>query len=731
MYDGLDYMDGRTISCQIAGSNEYTRIPVWRFYLASDPTTELGYVPIDAGEYLIEGYVEATPDGVYAEQTSNKYSFKITPRPLTVKWKDTLNGTNAVISDLHMLYTGASITPTPYILDDVNTTAIQEDQLQLEVVLLNGHTEAIESGYDYDCQVKLVLPKDQNNFTLSPDKVKYYIDKGGPQPDPDPTDPDDDITDVVQPELDDDKEYKVSKIKFIGDASAANPIYQGDPDQDPTGYTIPFKHDDEVVIVAEVTFVTVDVTPQESETRILIFAVDDTGAITSINGYSKTMDNILIKVDYDNILTDDKNTFDRADDVHYYKAIASLVDDNNTTWDGTNSGDITIHLSVELFNPTDYDYVITVSPDNSTHEIKDNKPVEFVVTVTFTRYNEAGDVEDEIILTEFADEAKTQRNFYVDWYNNTAPTSDAHYNVRSVDESGYSFVIGNYADPDNPSPTDIDPTKAYAGNFVIKESLPGMISISELEKYIHFRKYEIETEGSAKYIYQSWVSYEKRLEFLANNTNKESVILLAGLHQDLSLEDLLCSLDNPRNRFKIYANNGDNGQDDLIYNGEDLELGNPLLSETLTTKNNVPVATKDYKVRTGLRFVLYSDESHDTEVDFIVTILYGDAMANSNIATALNVNTHNQFFKNITPVTIDFSNTSTTYLLSVTRLAAKNVGLAVVAKEDTDRAKQAYSIVALDVNTVNIHFKMIGSLVTDPTADRSKIDVNHLFYRGS
>ena len=131
--------------------------------------------------------------------------------------------------------------------------------------------------------VKLVLPKDQNNFTLSPDKVKYHIDKGGPQPDPDPTDPDDDITDVVQPELDPDKEYEISKIKFIGDASAPNPIYQGDPDQDPTGYTIPFKHDDEVVIVAEVTFVTVDVTPQETETRILIPASIYAGTVNSLN----------------------------------------------------------------------------------------------------------------------------------------------------------------------------------------------------------------------------------------------------------------------------------------------------------------------------------------------------------------------------------------------------------------------------------------------------------------
>ena len=724
VYDGLDYMNGRTISYQIAGSNEYTRIPSWRFYLASDPSTMLTYIPTNAGEYLIEGYVEATPDGVYSEQTSNKYSFKITPRPLTVLWKDSVNGVNALVTDLHMLYTGESVNPIPYMVDDVNTTAIKEDLLSLEVLLLGGHTETIISGYEYECQARLVSPQDRANFTLTPEKVKYVIDMSGPSPNPDEPG-----SDVLEPELDPTKEYVLESIKFIGDADATNPIYQGDPDLDPTGYTIPFKHGEEVVIVAEATFVCNDVLPKERQTRILIFTVDDSGNITAINGKTATMSNINIKVDYDNILTDDKGTTDRGDDIHYYKALAHLID-NNSTWDGTKSDDITIHLSVELLNPTTNGYTVTVSPKSSTHQIGDDptKPIIFDVTVTLTKYDENNDPVEEIVIPEYADAAKTKPNFIVDWYNNVGATTDAHFNVRSVDGSGYSFVIGNYADPVNPAKDNIDPTLPYAGDFIIKETLPSMISVSELAEHIHFRKYEIGTEGKNKYIYQSWVSYDDRIEFNKTNTNKESVILLAGLHQDLTLEDLLCSLDNPRNRFKIYANNGDNGDADLIYNGKDLQLGDPKLEETLTVSKGKTVLTNAYKVRTGLRFVLYEDETHAKESDFIVTILYGDAGANSNIATAANVNIHNQFFKNKVTVIIDFSSTSTSYLNSICRFAAKNVGLSVVTKDDTDPVKQAYSIVAVDVNNANIHFKKIGSLKTNPSADRSKIDINHLFY---
>ena len=86
-----------------------------------------------------------------------------------------------------------------------------------------------------------------------------------------------------------------------------------------------------------------------------------------------------------------------------------------------------------------------------------------------------------------------------------------------------------------------------------------------------------------------------------------------------------------------------------------------------------------------------------------------------------------KFYDNKNPVTIDFSITSVTYLDSVKRLAGKFIGLDVVVK-DGPEVSQAYAINANDITTIRKHYDQIGSLKTNPTADRTKIDINHMFY---
>ena len=455
------------------------------------------------------------------------------------------------------------------------------------------------------------------------------------------------------------------------------------------------------------------------------------GNITDVNGTPANgrFQNFTINI-VKTVKTYDAGTTTRIDDVYYYEAIAAFKPEykGDSVWDKTvdptSNADITIKLWVELKDPVAEGYTITVSPSTSSH-LHTGSAITFDVKVILTKLDGDGN-EEKIELVEPAN-ATSPTFFIVDWYRNvdlTTSTKLAYFNVRSIPSGEYSFVVGNYLDPDDPKPgientDELDLTKA-AGTFSIYEKVPDYIKIADSAKYVQFRKYVVDEEVDKTEV--SRIDYDTRKTFVEQaSIPTTEIVLLAGFIEGQTLDFLLNSLENFANRIEVIELKSNQ----TIFDGRGL-ADDAVGPFPMTSASGV--ATTDlYKIRTGLKVILFSEGvNHTTAKDSIVTVLYGDFDGNGSINKAGDVNGISKVVNNAIYPTIDLSKNSPVLFENVQILAAKVVALDKLEVGESYE-QQYYLNKAGDANRIFKHTTYYN-VDTDNLYDKSKTtDLNIYF----
>lgn len=660
IYDGIPFDESKIVVSLPDGD---TRTPKFRYYDMNDSGKLMTTIPVNAGEYRMEAYVDASDDGAYAAATSTPVTFRILPQEVTVTWKpDKIVKDPNDGKDYYMLtYNGKNNMPIPTAIGKINDP-VEDYTIALDLELLTpvGATSATSYG-TYSCKATMKNELDQRNYILKNDEVDFKIQKSqGGIIDPDPG------TDIPQPDEDG---YQIKFSSPITQLDGSNYIYK-DLLTDGKYYV--------VTTIMSGTFPGI-------KSKVILLTVDLlTGEVIELDKAPIPADitvnfkfDIPYKTDKDGnfILDDDGNKIPLLT-TELTPVNAVLLDKENTVWDSSGStSDINLVMKIDKTtldtDPIGPDGIpeIIVYDDYPNVHYYTGEEIKFPITVAITQGTI--DRSDDIILEEGVD-------YEIIWINNIAPTTStsmASFVVKGTTSGGYDFKIGDETTADY---TD------DAGTFSILNSRPGRLEIKadSIYKFVYLDQ-NFETFELTSTIYTN----EERTALYDTNTVEQVAqmpLRLGHTHQGQTILHLLNQLLND--------------SDDIVIYSADPTITVPIYDKKDPNCDYEKVANETI-ITNGMKIVLYDhDKPHTNENqrDIIEVLLKGDVNSDGFI----NINDITDMYKYITDLDSILTNPSDKTPYSIAYQAGLLVG-------DTS---------TVNINDITLMYKHIEAFIMDENA---------------
>lgn len=642
VYDGNAYnYDPQNPDIVITNSDQAdTRIPTITYY--KDDGTALTSAPIDAGKYYFTLSYDANIDYAAAVFGQNKeYGFVIKPYELTVEWTGDKDPTSN--DPMIMYYTGSQLTPKASATDTrtnvpaAGTVLASNDSLPTLTLTVTNPTSGLAvSVGSYTVVASITVDSNlySQNYRLTNDSITYKIKQSGAGPIPttgpggEPVNPGDPGSWPPGPWPDPDDICESIEIDDMNYKDLLN---------------TPFTFGDQELYV-HVTFNYKNFGPlklwyvfdQQNGTITKIYKEDFTALQTPINQLFTITgpkdDNG--DPDWSLKLFDSSTTADPSDTDYYYVPVKVVLTDKvNTTWD-TTTGDVSdlnknIVFDRLKLDPTNGD-VWVVEPGYETTYMwsaTDTGVVSYQgydqEASTYTYRMDGNELKFSIRVIMDGNLVNSNVNielvegvdYEIIWFNNTGPTEDGCFTVKSLDTASYEFIIGD----ENQSST-----ANKAGKFVINSPEPKYLKLLDVStiKYVHANQdFQANTYTETVLVADDYGNVVSGADASMDHDD----IFIGHTYQYMSVYYILNQFANSKKRIKIK----DIKTGDYVYDPTDSAKD----LTTLTTDDLITGSETDY-IKTGMTIELYDTDTPgatDTPIDSLQIVLKGDTNGDGKI----------------------------------------------------------------------------------------------------